>query len=341
MTSAIRLGYNNNGLLTCMEPAQAMDFVADPSKGLGLHYLEFGPPPESTYMMYGKDPFAFSRYFGQLAKCAEKAGLIVPVVSSWVRDNRDVASLDPDLHRAGVNVLKCLIDLGQIFGAERMMSPAGTIRGYTTSEERAARYRNLMSAWKEAAKYARGRVKSLEIEQMSWEDDPPQTIEQARQMLAEFDEERGRHPDQSVPIHLRYDIGHGPTPPPEGGDCPEYHPKNWFGAFPGRIHGAHLKGFDYTRSSARPLERVTRPDGPSSMEVVASLVKAIESVPSGEAPEYFDLVMEIGILKERKHILRVQLDGIRETAGVVKGCLADCGYRDDGSGTWAKRELRL
>ena len=320
-----------------MEPPQALAFIAH---NLGLRFVEFSAIPEVTYWMYGASPNGhFKEYFHDLAERAVGLGLEVPAVSSWVRDNRDVTSRNQHLFNAGVAVMNCLIDIGGIFreaGAktESMITPPGTIRGYSTTEERAGRYRNMIAAWNRVSRYARGKLDFLEAEQMSWEDDPPQTIEVAREMLASFDEFRSSSQDDPVPIHLRYDIGHGPTPY-KGGDIPEYSPVNWFRAFPGRIRGAHLKGFDYMRTSSRPLLRETKEGGPPSDEIIGSMLDAIETIPAASMPK-FNLVMEGPHLKERADVLPVQLRQIEESVEVTKEALGRRGYRQMESGLWVK-----
>jgi len=340
MPPQIRLAANTNTYLPCMSVYDALDFIRGP---MDLHFVEFSAVPNSSYVLWGGDAHAFSRVFSKFAGYAQGIGLYTPVVSSWIRDNRDIALNDPDLHKAGVDVLRCLIDIGEIMQAERVMSPAGTIRGYHGSaQEWDACMEQILKGWKAAAEYAKGKVRGLEFEQMSWKDDPPQDFEQADRMLKQFREWHSQSSGVMVPLSLRYDVGHGPSPPPVSGDCPEYHPINWFHRYPGEILGAHLKGTDRTRTAVLPLLNDPQYwDGElTSGRIVTSLLDAIES-PESKVSNPFDLVVETGMMSERAHKIdrwgdrppfpQLMIDSVQ----YVKQVMGERGYTEQ-DGLWTK-----
>ena len=331
----IRLGCNTNAYVPLYTAKQAVEIIKD----IGIKFVELSSERELTQALY-HDPARFERYYGNLMGVIKKNGQEVIATCSWVRDASWVSERDEDARWGGARILYSLIDMARILGAERIMTPFGTIRGPSDMSEGYIEKSidNGVEAWIKASKYAAKenefgpKLKLLEMEAMSYLFDLPTTIEQARLVLNKIRELQKKSGELYADILLRYDVAHAPSKE-ESTDKDDFNIMGWLNAFPTDIIAFHLKG--YKDEEGRAVVPMAGEYFERGREITYGLIDAIESMnelrtQAGASPlKTVDVIIEGIILKERNFERKKTEKANAETIENVKSFFKEGNYEEN------------
>jgi sugar phosphate isomerase/epimerase len=277
---------------------------------------DFGPA------LYLRAPEAFRSYHYSVADHAIALGVRIGSVFTVYRDTGAIAHTVPEVRESAFHVGLSLLEQAGCYGARY----AGASL-FTMSREEAEdpeRYQStfyqcqdLWKRWMTAARPLG--LQRLLVETASAYREGCCTIEETRSTLAVLDEYHQKNPDNTVPIGLCYDTGHGISRGEERDEANRDF-RAWFAAFPDKICAIHLKNTDRDFLETWHL----RHEG-GIIDVVEVLRAARDTL---QAP---DVIVNLEVPGKRGREIgeRLAIEEHVESIRAVREALQALGYRED------------
>ncbi len=302
---------------------------------LGFCHAEMVSDIATNVPLFISDRQEFEKFHLQIGEYAHKIGIKIATTFNFYRDNYSLTHSSAQFREVGLNTLKAILLQAECYRkAGHPTKYAGASFGslykedYLNKELRKQLLRYGMDAWKELMQEgARIGLSGLTVEHMSTLREPPATIEQAVEMLGEFNQYHRLNPDSTVPVFLIYDTGHGVSE--TEGSQSDRRFSDWFKTFPADIVEIHLKNTDQDFQSTWPFTKKYRKEG---IIDEFALIEAARDYLQG--PELY-LILEMGGKKGREIGEKATLTNILESAENVRKALDKAGYRQSKEGIWS------
>ena len=184
---------------------------------LGFYNVEMASDIATNVPLFISDRQEFEKYHLQIGEYANKIGINIATTFSFYRDNYSLTHSSAQFREVGLNTLQAILLQAECYRkAGHPTKYAGASFGslytedYLNKELRKQLLRYGMDGWKKLMQEgARIGLSGLTVEHMSTLREPPATIDQAAEMLREFNQYHRLNPDSTVPVFLIYDSGHG------------------------------------------------------------------------------------------------------------------------------------
>jgi hypothetical protein len=211
-----------------------------------MRYVEMVADNDFGPALYLRSPEAFRSYHYSVADHARAQGVKIPSVFTVYRDTGAISQSIPEARDSAYHVGLSLLEQAACYGASYVGASLFTMN--REEAEDPERYQSTffssLDIWKQWMTAARPLgIQRLLIETTAAYREGCSTIDETRSALNLLDEYHRKNPDNTVPIGLCYDTGHGISRPE---DCNEANRdfRAWFAAFPDRICEIHLKNTD-------------------------------------------------------------------------------------------------
>jgi ribulose-phosphate 3-epimerase len=148
-------------------------------------------------------------YFHELKQAADSYGIRIKSCFTTHRDLGGWMTGNPYLERASYRNYKRYIEVAEILGADYVGGNAGGVYRDMMEYKTEGMERYLVNI-KRLMKYAKDNgLKALNLEPMSCSGEPPSYPEEIRYMMETLHAYHMSMPDETVPVYLCSDIGHG------------------------------------------------------------------------------------------------------------------------------------
>jgi len=329
MATTLHIGANLNFTKYVYGRKRALEIARDE---LGLRCVEMVPDSDYGAALFAKNPDKFRAYHREVGEYGRKIGVEIASVLTFYRDNVSVAHPDPAIREVAMLVMESMAVQAGEYGAKYVGASLGTVlaEDFANERVRAKLFNAAAEAWKKWMEMAhREGLRGVNIESMSTLREPPATIRSARKWLSELNDYHRRKPDTTVPCHLCYDLGHGPTEAED--DSPADRDfASWFEAFGDAIVEVHIKNTDSGFISTWPFTDEYKEFGIIDLDRVAEAMRD-----HLRAPEVYVMVEVPG----KRGRMDGEADALRAnhtTIENLKKSLKRAGWRENANdGTWS------